>query len=554
MTERRRISTHILLLALGAAILIPLLAFALIVLIQYANFETRRAEQLAEQLAVNIGLVVDAELNRGLAVLRGLAASNSLDSKDYARFHAEASRALAGTDSIILLRDLQATQILNSAVRFGTFLPPAVQLTEAELEEFRAGRPYVSNVYASPFSGETRYAVALPIKSNGQTQLLLSLTAPTTRLRDILQKATPSDWISALGDRRGFYIARSQRHEEVTGTPGVKAYLDKTVGKSGSFRELNQFGLDLLAGYTHSDLSGWLIAANVPQSVVSAPFRRSMKIIGAGGALTLLVSLFAAYVIGRAFTATTAQLSEQASALGDGRIVKTFDTRIADLGLVGDALAKASVAITQRERERELLTNELNHRVKNTLATVQSLAMNTLKDVPLDRARDAFTARLLALASIHDVLTTQNWAGAELHDIVGSLRRGFGSERHVFANGPRIWLRPNAAMAMSLTLNELATNAAKYGALSVGEGRIRIAWEVGEGQEENLLVLDWQEDGGPPVKQPRRRGFGLRLIEASLAGFDGGKAEVAFEADGLRCRICVPAPEFTMLPVGSPRP
>ena len=440
LTERRRFSTPLLLLALGAAILIPLLAFALIVLIQYANFETRRAEQLAEQLAVNIGLVVDAELDRGLAVLRGLAASNSLASGDYARFHAEASRALAGTDSIILLRDLKATQILNTEVPFGTFLPPAIQLTDAELEEFRAGRPYVSNVYASPFSGETRYAVALPIMRNGQTELLLSLTAPATRLRDLLLKATPSDWISALGDRRGFYIARSQRHEEVTGTPGVKAYLDKTVGKSGSFREQNQFGLDLLAAYTHSNLSGWLVAANVPQSVVSAPFRRSMMLVGAGGALTLVLSLLAAYVIGRAFTATAAQLSEQASALGEGRKVTAFDTRIADLGLVGDAFVKASAAITQRERERELLTNELNHRVKNTLATVQSLAMNPLGRSARSGARclhgEADGACQHPRHPHHPEL-----GGSGAHDIVGSLRRGFGSERHVFANGPRIWLR-----------------------------------------------------------------------------------------------------------------
>ena len=553
MSEQRRFSTPFLLLALGASIIIPLVAFALIVLLQYANFESRRAEQLAERLASNIALVVDAELDRGLAILRGLSASNSLASEDFARLHSEARRALAGSDAVILLRDLETRQIFNTEVPFGTELPPAIKLTDAELEVFRAGRPFVSNVYASPLSGETRYAVALPIQRNGQTELLLSLTAPASRLRDILEKATPPNWISAVGDRRGYYIARSERHDEVTGKPGVKAYLDKAVGKSGSFREENQYGLALLAGYTHSNLSGWLIAANVPLAVIAAPFRRSMMLVGAGGLLALALSIIAAYVIGRAFTGTTARLTEQATALGDGTGVRPFGTPIADLGLVGDALVKASTAIAQREKERELLTNELNHRVKNTLASVQSLAMNTFKDVPLDRARDAFIARLVALAGIHDILTTQNWTGAELHDIVGSLRRGFGGERHIFANGPRIWLHPNVAMAMALSLNELSTNAAKYGALSVAEGRIRIAWQVEGENAGNPLVLEWQEDGGPPVKTPRRRGFGLRLIETALEGSEGGKAEVVFEASGVRCRISVPSTGYTTLAAG-PRP
>ena len=108
-------------------------------------------------------------------------------------------------------------------------------------------------------------------------------------------------------------------------------------------------------------------------------------------------------------------------------------------------------------------------------------------------------------------------------------------------------------MAMSLTLNELATNAAKYGALSVGEGRIRIAWEVEDREDGSSLVLDWQEDGGPPVKPPRRRGFGLRLIEASLVGFDGGKAEVAFEASACGAASAFPR-RIQVLPIGSPPP
>jgi two-component sensor histidine kinase len=534
-------STRLFLVAFGAVIILPLLLFALFISLQYANIETKRAEQLAEQLASNIALLVEGELDRGLAILRGLAASNTLAAGDFAQFHEEARRALPDDATVIVLRDLGSRQIVNTQLPFGAELPPAIPLTAMEAETFRAGKPYVSNVYRSPISGETRYAVALPIRRNGRTELLLSLTAPATRIRDMLQMATPPNWISAVGDRNGIYIARSERHDEVTGQPGVKAYLDKAVGRSGHFRASNQWGVPLLAGYHNSEFSGWLIAANVPEAVVSAPFRRSLQFVGLAGALALGLSILAAYWIGRSFAVATRNLTGQAIALGEGRSVKPLETHIRELRLVGEALVSASEAITRRERERELLTNELNHRVKNTLATVQALAANTLKDASLAEARKALSTRIIALAKTHDILTQQNWAGAELKDIVADVSSGFGGEGRIVAQGPGIWLQPNTVMAVSLTLNELATNAAKYGALSSPKGRVAIEWRI---EPDGALVIEWAEQGGPAVIPPSHRGFGMRLIESAFAGNDDGTAELAFASAGVRCTIRIPAAVF----------
>ena len=543
----RSFSTRLVLLALGTAIILPLLLFAVILSFRYAQYESGRAEQLARQLASNIGLVVDAELDRRLGILRGLAASQALATGDYARFDAEARRALPDSETIILLRDLGERQILNTQVPYGRPLPPAIALSAKELDVFRAGRPYVSDVYKSPITGETRYAVAMPISLNGGVAFLLSLTAPATRIRDLLIMATPPGWVSAVGDRKGTYIARSERHDEVTGRPGAKPYLEKAVGRSGAFWSTNLWGTPLLAGYFNSELSGWLIAANVPEAVVFAPFRRSLLMIGLAGASALAFSILGAYLIGRSFTAATARLTHQARALGEGRTVAPFRTRMSDLGLVGDALASASAAINRREKERELLINELNHRVKNTLATVQSIAMNTLKNPPLEEARQSFSSRLLALSRIHDILTQQNWSGAELKDIIADLRSGFGGDERIEASGPGIWLPPNVAMAMSLTLNELATNAAKYGALSGESGSVQIRWRVELREAAQMLIFDWQERHGPAVSPPTRKGFGLRLIESAFAGH-GGKAEVNFGPEGLSCRIEIPAPVFRRSP------
>ncbi|MFN3943685.1 MAG: HWE histidine kinase domain-containing protein [Allosphingosinicella sp.] len=187
------------------------------------------------------------------------------------------------------------------------------------------------------------------------------------------------------------------------------------------------------------------------------------------------------------------------------------------------------------EDHQRLLINELNHRVKNTLATVQAIAFQTLKgDIPLEEARARFEARLQALSRAHNMLTERNWEGAPLERVVADATEYLAGERARFeVAGDPIWLAPRAALALSLALHELGTNAAKYGALSAEGGRVSIRWSTGEGR----LRLVWKESGGPPVVAPARRGFGSRLIERGLQSDLGGAATMLFDADGLRCEI-----------------
>ena len=188
------------------------------------------------------------------------------------------------------------------------------------------------------------------------------------------------------------------------------------------------------------------------------------------------------------------------------------------------------------QEHQRLLINELNHRVKNTLATVQAIAFQTMKgDLTLPEARSRFEARLMALSRAHNLLTEQNWGGAALERVVRDSVEHLGGEQDRFAlEGPSVWIAPRAALALALALHELGTNAAKYGSLSRDGGRVAIAWRL---TEEDKLVLEWKEQGGPEVAAPTRRGFGSRLIEQGLASDLGGEARMAFEPDGLRCTI-----------------
>lgn len=208
-------------------------------------------------------------------------------------------------------------------------------------------------------------------------------------------------------------------------------------------------------------------------------------------------------------------------------------------------LAGISLDITDRKRAEEhqkLLLDELNHRVKNTLASVQSIAMQTLRHAETPAAfNEALIERIYALARAHELLTEASWSGASLTDVIErtlQVHLGEGDRRQVSLCGPPVRLGPNAAVTINMVFHELATNASKYGALSTPEGRIEVVWSTAAGGE--AIIIDWRESGGPRVEAPSRRGFGSRLIERGMTREMGGEAQMDFLPHGLSCHIRLP--------------
>jgi PAS domain S-box-containing protein len=186
---------------------------------------------------------------------------------------------------------------------------------------------------------------------------------------------------------------------------------------------------------------------------------------------------------------------------------------------------------------QKILIDELNHRVKNTLATVQALALQTFPRNERPEAVDAFLARLLALSKAHDHLTRDHWESAELAALLNDVLRhleGVGERIQLY--GPPLRIAPRVALTLAMTFNELATNAMKYGALSNADGAVTAAWRT-EGEH---LLLHWRESGGPPVAPVERRGFGTRMIQRGIESELGGKAELRFAPEGLECDLALP--------------
>lgn len=187
------------------------------------------------------------------------------------------------------------------------------------------------------------------------------------------------------------------------------------------------------------------------------------------------------------------------------------------------------------EQHQRLLINELNHRVKNTLAIVQGIAWQSFRSSGMARsAIEAFEGRLSALSAAHDVLTRQSWEAATMASIVaGAVAPHHAGDGRLTAEGPSVELEPKTAVALGLAMHELATNAVKYGALSTAAGRVEVRWAVDAG----LLRLTWRESDGPLVSMPSRRGFGARLLEQGLAEELRGAVRLEFRPEGVLCVV-----------------
>ncbi len=197
----------------------------------------------------------------------------------------------------------------------------------------------------------------------------------------------------------------------------------------------------------------------------------------------------------------------------------------------------------QADKHLQLMLGELNHRVKNTLANVQAIALQTLNSSPdLGRFREAFVSRLHALSNTHNLLAKDAWNGVDLHEIVlAELAPYQGDDVAPFAlTGDALQLTPKMALALSMALHELATNAGKYGALSVPQGTVAVQWTTRDVLGQRRLRLLWTEHGGPTVTPSKRRGFGSRLVGEGLAFELDGEVALEFPPDGVTCCIDVP--------------
>jgi two-component sensor histidine kinase len=273
----------------------------------------------------------------------------------------------------------------------------------------------------------------------------------------------------------------------------------------------------------------------------------NIRVAGLGG-LGLALSLVLALLYGRGLAMGLRDLSLSATALGRGEQVPVTTTSVQEVNQISRAMAQASADLHEKAlaqetaaRRQELLIHELNHRVKNTLATVQSLAWQVVRPgVPPQTAQERFQQRLLALSRTHDLLNETLWEGASLRTILEAEFQPFRPETScIRLSGHDVYFPTTHTVVLGMALHELTTNAVKYGALSAATGHVQVDWRVEGHGRDATLILDWCEMGGPPVQAQPRPGFGSRLLRQAITQELGGELTMRFEPEGVCCQIVV---------------
>jgi two-component sensor histidine kinase len=477
-----------------AGTMLPLILFAAGVV--YLNHVRNReaAFDRVLELVQSIRLVLDTELQGITLALEVLANSRALQNGDLEGFRNNVNAFLRRypSPSAISLADRHGGQLFNSNIPPGQPVPPRVNTRSID-EVFRTGQPFYSDLFTGSVSQRRIAAVSVPVMQGGKVAYEIAFNPPLEMFQHIIQRQRPSEeWTMSIFDRTGTNIARVPNPDQTIGLKAsptlLPAIFSRTEGKLSTF---SLEGVELLTAFTRSPLTGWTVAAGIPVTSLTAPLWRELAITASVGFVLLALGL--TFAVGMA-------------------------TRIA-----------------RGEMLHGLLINELNHRVKNTLATVQSIASQTFRpSADPAEARKKFEARLASLGRAHNVLSDEKWESAELGEIVDSVLEPYTSRESVRVQvaGPAIRLAPSIAVMMSMVLHELATNAAKYGALANGGGKIFVDWQS---VNNDKLRLTWKEIGGLPVQPTERKGFGSKLIEEAFSAQVGGSAVLKYDPNGLVC-------------------
>jgi two-component sensor histidine kinase len=421
---RRHLSLRVRLALLVAGTTLPMILFAAGVV--YLNHSRARDAAFDHVLSTVRGilLVLDAEMRGMTSGLEALAASQSLTRGDFDAFRVSTEAFLKQfpETASVSLANREGLQLFNSNATPGEALPARASRTVIE-EVFRARKPVYSDLFVGSVSHRRIVTVSVPVVRDGGVVYELSFNPPLQFFQNMLERQRPGDdWTMSIFDRTGINFARIPNPEQTIGQRASPTlYVELFKHREAKVETVSLEGVPLLTAFTRSPLTGWTVAAGLPVASLTAPLWQALSITLGVGAIML--------AIGLAFALTMA------------------------------------ARIAQGEALHVLLVNELNHRVKNTLATVQSIAAQTFRHTPEPtEAKRKFEGRLVALGRAHDVLSDEKWESAELGGIVNDVLVPLVVKEgnRLRMGGPEIRLPPRSALLISMVLHERRRHQVGY--------------------------------------------------------------------------------------------
>jgi two-component sensor histidine kinase len=522
---RATINTRLIAIVLTLAV--PLNIVVVVVIWRLASVANEEQRMSLVYSARSIASAVDAELGKYIALGQVLSQDPALLEDSLDAFDNELRRRLTSVPNAwVIVADLEERPLLNTAVPHGQPLParPAEGIA-AQRRAFETRSIVISDIYQGRATGNWLASASIPIFKNGEPFRALALTMNVRRFVDLLAfKHLPKNWRGAIRDAHGRLVARVPDNERWVGQ------FVPTNTKDGLIEGISREGDEIIIANVHSSLSDWMIGIGVKKSELRASvFDTIGWAIALGGTISLLSLIFAVWIAKR-ITAPLAELRQNADAvLADPQI--RFEPGVPELGELWAALRRAAT-------NQLLLMRELNHRTKNLLSVVQSIANQTAASSPTDFV-ERFSRRIQALSASHDLLVQGEWRGVEIEALVRAQLAHFSDliGERIILDGPSLSVTPTAAQSIGMALHELATNAGKYGSLSDDHGSVTIDWRLDHGQ----FSIGWVERDGPRVKPPERRGFGSTIISAVAEASVDGEVELNYRSGGVIWRLRCPA-------------
>ncbi|MGE8940727.1 sensor histidine kinase [Leptospira interrogans] len=533
------------------AALMPLILVGGLGIYRFAETERVSEMKRVSSLAASLSQALDRELRGFLDAAEILAGQPHLQTGNIAAFERVAREAAAKADGHFVLIDRSLNQVVNTRTMPGAPLPKTGN-PDGVREVFETGRATVGGLGRGAVANRLLFAVLVPISVNSQVRYVLAYAPRSDAVVEIVRQSfLPEDWFAAVLDRDGRILARSSRHEEFFGRLASDDFVSRLAAPQDLIVTTDLEGRRSVTAHHKTELSQWRAVVWVPDAILSAPVNKVFYLTLFMAALALALSLSAAVLAGRMIQHPARSVVRAAKALGEGRPVSVAPTLMREANIVVGTLAEASRTIAAREgalRESEQRTRfvmrELSHRSKNLLAIVQAMARQTARaSGDYNEFQERFGDRIASLARSQDLLVHHDWNGIGVGDLVSTQLAPFiGSDQsRLSVTGPAVILQPEAAQTIGMALHELATNASKYGALSIPSGRVLVAWEVKPGADGDArFQMRWQEVGGPAVEKPTRVGFGHSVVERMVAASLDGQAQLQWKADGVVWSLDVP--------------
>ena len=481
------------LVLLVAGTTLPLIVFAVGIIFHNYLQDRQEATERVLQAVRSIRLTLDSEMQRVTGGLQVLAMTDMLRNGDFEGFRRIALGFIEqySKGGVLLVADRDGHMLFSSTTSDVASLPPRNN-RDIVAQVFRTKRPQYSNLFLGAAKQTLIVTVEVPVFRDNEVIYDISFAPPIEMFQHLIEGQRPTEaWTLSLLDGNGVVFGRVPNPQDSFGKRATPSILSDMLHRDEAAKPtVSLDGVKLMSGFAHSKLTGWIVAAGISESSLAAPLWHDLAIASAIGAVLLLIGF-------------------------------AFAVRMA-------------TTIARGEMLHDLLIEELNHRVKNTLAILQAIAVQTFRSATHSE-REKFEGRLGALAEAHNLLSQERWQGSELVDVVKRVLQPYvlNNPERIKMFGPAVPLPPRLAVVLSMIVHEIATNAAKYGALSNDSGHVTLDWEVLENDGTRKLRLIWTETGGPPVVAPVQRGFGSRLIERSARDQLGGEATVDFLPRGV---------------------